>query len=92
MLDSSTDLPRKSKQEMSLPIDIYSHLPQGAFLGTARKNISTIMAVKPDGLGTDIRSNDKMEKKGKRWLYYHKHRQVKRVFDWDRIEHGDGEK
>ena len=68
MLDSPTDLPRKSKQEMSLPIDIYSrlpnaYLPQGAFLGTARENISTIMAVKPGGSGTDIRSNDKMGKR-----------------------------
>lgn len=68
MLDSPTDLLRKSKQEMSLPTDIYSplpkaYLPQGAFLGTARENISTIMAVKPDGSGTDIRSNDKMGKR-----------------------------
>lgn len=31
-------------------------------MGTARENISAIMAVKPDGSGTDIRSNDKMGK------------------------------
>lgn len=87
---------------MSLPIDIYSslpnaYLPQGAFLGTARENISTIMAVKPDGSGTDIRSNDKMGKGGNGGfdqanVYYHEHGQVKQVFDWNWIEHGDGEK
>lgn len=87
---------------MSLSIDIYSglpnaYLPQGAFLGTARGNISTIVAVKPDGSGTDIRSNDKMGKRvnggfDQANIYYHEHGQVKRIFDWNWIEHRDGEK
>ena len=52
------------------------------------------MAVKPDGLDTGIRSNDKMGtgRFDKVSFYYREHRQVNQAADWNCTESWDGEK